>query len=83
MYGYEHVVPTFLPTAQVTMGGRDERQEALLRIKRNLAASGAAECVHYSFFSPAGHPDPEPHQRGPQPDAHDAGAGNDPVHGPQ
>ena len=53
MYGYEHVVPTFLPTAQVTMGGRDERQEALLRIKRNLAASGAAECVHYSFFSPA------------------------------
>ena len=53
MYGYDHVVPTFLPTAQVTMGGRDERQEALLRIKRNLAASGAAECVHYSFFSPA------------------------------
>ena len=53
MYGYDHVVPTFLPTAQVTMGGRDERQKALLRIKRNLAASGAAECVHYSFFSPA------------------------------
>ena len=53
MYGYDHVVPTFLPTAQVTMGGRDERQKALLRIKRNLAASGASECVHYSFFSPA------------------------------
>ncbi len=53
MYGYEHVVPTFLPTAQVTMGGRDVRQEALLRIRRNLAAMGAAECVHYSFFSPA------------------------------
>ena len=53
MYGYEHVVPTFLPTAQVTMGGRSERQKALLRLRRNLAAAGAHEGVHYSFFSPS------------------------------
>ena len=53
MYGYEHVVPTFLPTAQVTMGGRSDRQKALLRLRRALAAAGAHEGMHYSFFSPS------------------------------
>ncbi|MBP5225182.1 MAG: phenylalanine--tRNA ligase subunit beta, partial [Lachnospiraceae bacterium] len=52
-YGYGHVVPTFMPTAQVTTGGRDLRQRSELRIKRALCAQGAFEGMHYSFFSPA------------------------------
>lgn len=53
MYGYDHIVPTFLSQAQVTMGGRTVRQNTLLKLKRALCAEGAYECVHYSFFSPA------------------------------
>ena len=52
-YGYDHVVPTFMPTAQVTIGGRDLRQRTELRIKRALCAQGAYEGMHYSFFSKA------------------------------
>lgn len=26
MYGYEHVIPTFMPDAKVTMGGINSRQ---------------------------------------------------------
>ncbi len=51
-YGYGHVVPTFMPTAQVTTGGRNLRQRSELRIKRALCAQGAFEGMHYSFFSP-------------------------------
>ena len=53
MYGYDHVKPTFMPTARVTIGGRNVRQQAILSLKRALAADGAFECIHYSFFSPA------------------------------
>lgn len=53
MYGYEHIVPTFIPTAQVTNGGYNLRQKTELKIKRALCAAGAFEGVHYSFFSPA------------------------------
>ena len=53
IYGYDHVVPTFMPTANVTLGGRSVRQKAELSLKRSLAAAGAYECVHYSFFSPS------------------------------
>ena len=53
MYGYEHVVPTFMPTAQVTTGGRNLRQQATLTLKRALTQTGANEGIHYSFFSPA------------------------------
>ena len=53
MYGYDHIVPTFMPTAQVTVGGMNTRQKAILSLKRNLAAAGACEAIHYSFFSPA------------------------------
>ncbi len=52
MYGYEHIVPTFIPTATVTAGGYNLRQRTELKIKRALCAQGAFEGVHYSFFSP-------------------------------
>ena len=53
MYGYEHIVPTFIPTAQVTSGGYNLRQRTELKIKNALCAQGAFEGVHYSFFSPS------------------------------
>ena len=53
MYGYEHIVPTFIPTAQVTSGGNNLKQRSELKIKQALCAAGANEGVHYSFFSPS------------------------------
>lgn len=53
MYGYEHIVPTFIPTAEVTSGGYNLRQRTELKIKNALCAAGAFEGVHYSFFSPS------------------------------
>ena len=52
MYGYEHIVPSFIPTAQVTSGGYNTRQKNELKVKNALCAAGAFEGVHYSFFSP-------------------------------
>lgn len=53
MYGYEHIVPTFIPTAKVTSGGYNLKQRSELKVKRALCAAGASEGVHYSFFSPS------------------------------
>ena len=53
MYGYEHLVPTFLPSAKVTPGGYDHRQRTEKKIKDVLCGMGAYECMHYSFFSPS------------------------------
>ena len=53
MYGYDHVVPTFMPTAEVTLGGLNLKQKTELKLKRALCAAGAYEGIHYSFFSPA------------------------------
>ncbi len=53
MYGYEHLVATFMPTAKVTVGGQNLRQKAVIRIKNALCAAGAYEGIHYSFFSPS------------------------------
>ncbi|MGN0341503.1 MAG: phenylalanine--tRNA ligase subunit beta [Roseburia sp.] len=53
MYGYDHVIPTFMPTAKVTMGGLNLRQKTELKIKRALCGAGAYEGIHYSFFSPS------------------------------
>lgn len=53
MYGYEHIVPTFMPTAQVTVGGENLEQKTELRLKKALCTIGAHECIHYSFFSPS------------------------------
>ena len=53
MYGYEHVVPAFMPDARVTMGGLNREQKKELRLKRLLCSIGAYECIHYSFISPS------------------------------
>ena len=53
MYGYDHVIPTFMPTAQVTLGGNNLRQKTELKLKNVLCATGAYEAIHYSFFSPS------------------------------
>lgn len=53
MYGYDHVIPTFMPTAEVTLGGLNLRQKTELKLKRALCGAGAYEGIHYSFFSPA------------------------------
>lgn len=53
MYGYDHVIPTFMPTAKVTLGGLNLKQKSELKIKRALCAAGAYEGIHYSFFSPS------------------------------
>ena len=53
MYGYEHVIPTFMPTAEVTLGGLTLKQKTELKIKQALCAAGAYEGIHYSFFSPS------------------------------
>lgn len=53
MYGYEHIVPAFMPSAQVTTGGENLVQKTELRLKKALCGVGAYECIHYSFFSPS------------------------------
>lgn len=53
MYGYDHVVPTFMPTAKVTLGGLNGKQKTELKLKNALCAAGAYEGIHYSFFSPS------------------------------
>ncbi len=53
MYGYDHIIPTFLPTAKVTIGGTNLRQKTTLKIKRALVSAGGFEGMHYSFFSPS------------------------------
>lgn len=53
MYGYDHVVPTFMPQAQVTMGGVPRNMKKDMKLKRALCGAGAYECIHYSFFSPS------------------------------
>ena len=53
MYGYDHVVPTFMPDAKVTMGGLNQKQKKELKLKKALCSIGAYECIHYSFFSPS------------------------------
>lgn len=51
MYGYDHIVPSFLKAATVTHGGRTPEQATLLKLKNVLCAQGLYETVHYSFYS--------------------------------
>lgn len=53
MYGYDHVIPAFMPSAQVTIGGLNLQQKSELKLKKALCSVGAYEGIHYSFFSPA------------------------------
>ena len=52
LYGYDHIVPAFMPSAQVTIGGLNQQQKSELRLKKALCSVGAYEAIHYSFFSP-------------------------------
>ena len=51
MYGYDHIVPTFIPTAAVTSGGLNARQKAESKIKDILVSKGLYEISSYSFIS--------------------------------
>ena len=53
MYGYDKVIPTFMPDSKVTMGGLNNNQKKELKLKKALCNTGAYECIHYSFFSPS------------------------------
>ncbi len=53
LYGYDHVISTFMPTAQVTTGGLTAKQKTELKLKKALCGTGAYEAIHYSFFSPS------------------------------
>ena len=53
MYGYDHVISTFMPSAKVTTGGMNKRQKTTLKVKKALCSAGAYEGIHYSFFSPS------------------------------
>ena len=52
MYGYEHILPTFLEKASVTGGGLDEKQKQELHLKNLLCQQGFYEAYNYSFYSP-------------------------------
>ena len=52
MYGYEHIVPTFLEKATVTGGGLTDEQKKELRLKNVLRVQGFSEAYNYSFYSP-------------------------------
>ena len=52
MYGYEHIVPTFLDSAQVTGGGLTDEQKQELHLKNLLRTQGFSEAYNYSFYSP-------------------------------
>ncbi|MGN0814775.1 MAG: phenylalanine--tRNA ligase subunit beta [Candidatus Coproplasma sp.] len=51
MYGYDHVVGTFMPTATVTNGGYNDAQKALNALKGALVQQGLYEISTYSFYS--------------------------------
>ncbi len=52
MYGYDHIVPTFLERATVTRGGLTEAQKLELHLKETLVGEGYFEACGYSFYSP-------------------------------
>ena len=51
MYGYDHIMPTFIPTAAVTSGGLNARQQAKNKLKDVLVSKGLYEISSYSFIS--------------------------------
>lgn len=51
MYGYEHVQPTFMPTARITNGGYNDSQKAVNALKATLVRQGLYEISTYSFYS--------------------------------
>ncbi|MCQ2537815.1 MAG: phenylalanine--tRNA ligase subunit beta, partial [Lachnospiraceae bacterium] len=53
MYGFEHIIPTFMAAAKVTAGGMNTKQKAEQKLKKTLCEAGCYEGIHYSFFAPA------------------------------
>lgn len=53
MYGYDHIVPSYLYTAKVTNGGLNEKQRLELKLKNAVKMQGGFEIISYSFYSPA------------------------------
>lgn len=51
MYGYDHINPTFLPSASITNGGFNDEQKAVNRLKDILVQQGMYEISSYSFYS--------------------------------
>ena len=52
MYGYGHIVPTFLANTTVTHGGLTAAQKQELKFKNTLKEQGYLEALNYSFYSP-------------------------------
>lgn len=52
MYGYDHIVPTFLERASVTGGGLSDAQRLEGKVKEVLCTQGFDEACTYSFYSP-------------------------------
>ncbi len=53
MYGYNHIVPTFLKSAKITAGGLNRYQNQELKLKRLLCAHGYFEAITLAFCSMA------------------------------
>ncbi|MCF0129915.1 MAG: phenylalanine--tRNA ligase subunit beta [Pseudobutyrivibrio sp.] len=53
MYGYDHIIPTFMPTAETTLGGLTLKLKTEAKLKRTLCGQGVCEAIHYSFISPS------------------------------
>ncbi|MCF0128115.1 MAG: phenylalanine--tRNA ligase subunit beta [Pseudobutyrivibrio sp.] len=53
MYGYDHITPTFMPTAETTLGGLTLKLKTEAKLKRTLCGQGVCEAIHYSFISPS------------------------------
>lgn len=51
IYGYSHIVPTFIPTAAVTSGGLNPQQKFESKLKDILVSKGLYEITSYSFIS--------------------------------
>ena len=52
-YGYDHIVPTFLPSATVTSGGLNAGQQAAAKVKRTMCGQGFYEVSTLAFYSDA------------------------------
>ena len=50
-YGYDHVVPTFLKSASVTVGGRKPEQLRQDKVKRTMCAQGYSEVSTLAFYA--------------------------------
>lgn len=52
-YGYEHIVPTFLQSAEVTSGGLTPDQKNQAKVKRTMCAQGFYEAETLAFYADA------------------------------